>query len=105
MTSGGLAKKQWESALRAEYGLGNRRAAERDLTLFRPYPRRVGQHERGDGSARIGAVRKLQAAPVRFDDLARQDQPDTAASRLRGEERHEEVVGIRDTRPIVRDGD
>src|SRR6185503_3531083 len=49
----------------------------------------------------IFAILEDQAAAVRFGDLAAQDEADARAARLRREERHEQVPGVRESWSFV----
>src|SRR5215203_154401 len=51
--------------------------------------------EAGAAAARIVAIFERQRAAVTFGDLPAQHQPDAGAALLGGEERHEQVRGIR----------
>ena len=53
----------------------------------------------------VGAVGELQDAAVSFGDLAAQNQPDTTAAVLGGEERHEKIVAVEQAGAFVKDED
>jgi len=55
----------------------------------------------GFAAAPVGAVLQREGAAVGFGDLAAEDQADSLASRLGGEERDEEVRGVGNTGAFV----
>ena len=61
------------------------------------------QAQRGAHARAIGPILELQAAAVRLGDLPAQHQADAGAAGLGGEERHEQVAGIREARTLVLD--
>src|SRR6185369_5804718 len=67
----------------------------------------IGQpHDRGAARAALrgrvaAAVLERERTAMRLGDLARECEPDAGALGLRGEERHEQVRGVGDARPLV----
>src|SRR5262245_20775585 len=62
-----------------------------------------GELERRDRPARTHAAGEGHGAPVRFGDLPAQGEADPGAARLGGEERDEQVAGVRDPGAVVLD--
>ena len=60
---------------------------------------REGEPEEGAAAAGVGAVLERERAAVRFGDLAAEHQADARAAGLGGEERHEQVGGVRQPGP------
>src|SRR5581483_7393745 len=76
--------------------------------LLRLTSRRVrveGQPQRGLTSANVFAVLQRERATVGFGNLPAQHEADAAAAGLRGEERNEEVVAVKESGALVADED
>src|SRR5687768_12832460 len=59
--------------------------------------------ERRARPSTIGAVLECECAAVAFSDLSAQGETDARSSRLRREERHEQVAGALKPRPFILD--